>query len=483
MQVKRQTGDFLIYLTGSVVVAIVAIIKLPVFTSHFTPAEFGVFTLVSITYTYLSITLYGWITSCLYRYYHEFTEKGEEGDLYSNIAVLFIFSSLLLFMMSLVWYLIEGNSDIGRLVALAFGYLFTNQLFNMFLVIYKIEGKAFHYNFYQIAQSVFSLLLILLMIFYTSLGIQVLFTGQIIISLVLLVILFIQNQGIVNKLRFNRISRELIRKLIRYGSVGLVSSAGIFILISSDRYIIALFDSNSHVGIYNQVYQVGQVSVYFLVTVFFNTITPGFNKLLTGFTKEKEKQLMNYVYAFLLLVLPLTFYVSIFARQVAEFLLGKEFRQGFPMIPWIVISSFLYGLTLFNETKMKFEHRFRPVLWGILIACILNIALNFLLVPLWGYSWAAVSTFLAYLFLYFYYYFRDDFPYLRDRGLIRIAGISLTILLAEMAIDILIRKVFSMDLNKWLTMLEGAVFLGIYAGLVMRFKLIPDQKIITTDII
>src|SRR5665647_2883305 len=78
MQFNRQTGDFLIYLTGSLVVALVAIIKLPVFTSHFTPAEFGVFTLVSITYTYLSITLYGWISSCLYRYYHEFTDKGEE---------------------------------------------------------------------------------------------------------------------------------------------------------------------------------------------------------------------------------------------------------------------------------------------------------------------------------------------------------------------------------------------------------------------
>ncbi len=38
---------------------------------------------------------------------------------------------------------------------------------------------------------------------------------------------------------------------------------------------------------------------------------------------------MNYVHAFVLLILPVTFYVSIFARQVAEFLLGKEFRQGF----------------------------------------------------------------------------------------------------------------------------------------------------------
>jgi O-antigen/teichoic acid export membrane protein len=179
--------------------------------------------------------------------------------------------------------------------------------------------------------------------------------------------------------------------------------------------------------------------------------------------------------------LPLTFYVSIFARQVAEFLLGKEFRQGFGMIPWIVISSFLYGLTLFNETKMKFEHRFKPVLWGVIMACLLNACLNFMFVPLWGYSWAAISTFIAYLFLFIYYYVKDDFPYMRDKGLKRIVLICILILLLEMGIDILIRKGFSIDLNKWLTVVEGTVFLGIYAGLVIYFRLIPDRIDISSE--
>ncbi len=106
------------------------------------------------------------------------------------------------------------------------------------------------------------------------------------------------------------------------------------------------------------------------------------------------------------------------------------------MIPWIVISSFLYGLTLFNETKMKFEHRFRPVLWGVLIACLINILLNFIFVPLWGYSWAAISTFIAYLFLFLYYYFKDDFPYLHDKRLIRIVLVSIIILTVELAVDL-----------------------------------------------
>ncbi len=42
----------------------------------------------------------------------------------------------------------------------------------------------------------------------------------------------------------------------------------------------------------------------------------------------------------------------------------------------------------------------------------------------------------------------------------------------------MIRKGFSIDLNKWFTLAEGVVFLGIYVGLVLRFRLIPDQIVI-----
>jgi O-antigen/teichoic acid export membrane protein len=478
---KRQIRDFILYLSGSLVLALIAIVRLPVFTSHFSPAEFGLFSLVSITYSYLSIALYNWINSCVYRYYHEYEVSGQLNILYSNIFILFLAASTVLLLVSVGWYSAAGGKEVRSLVVPAFCFLFTNQIFSVLLVIYKIRGKAFIFNLFQALQAVFSFLLILLLIFHLDAGINAIFTGQAGVNLVLTIILLVLNRSILGEISMASLSSGFIRKMMHYGFVGFISSMGIFILISSDRYVIALFQDMNRVGIYNQVYQVGQVSVYFLVTVFFNSITPGFNKLLTGYTKQNEKQMMNYIYAFVLLILPLTFYVSIFARQVAEFLLGKEFRQGFGMIPWIVISSFLYGLTLFNETKMKFEHRFRPVLWGVIIACLLNAALNFMFVPLWGYSWAAISTFIAYLFLFIYYYIKDDFPYMRDKGFMRIILVSVTILVVEMGIDILIRKGFSIDLNKWLTLVEGAVFLGIYAVVVLRFRLIPRQIVLSPD--
>jgi O-antigen/teichoic acid export membrane protein len=472
IQTPRQIRDFIYYLLGSFVLALIAVIKLPVFTSHFTPHEFGVFSLVSITYTYFSVTLYNWITSCMYRYFHEYGENNRHPVLFSNVIFLFLCSSAIMLLVTIGWYWLAGSPAVRQLVIPAFLFLFTGQIFNMFLVIFKLQGKSLNYNLYQIVQAGFSFLLILALIFWMDLPIQAIFTGQIVVNVLLLAILSLKNSRFLKKVSAGLLSAELIRKLVRYGSIGFISSAGIFILISSDRYIIALFEDVNRVGIYNQVYQVGQVSVYFLVTVFFNAITPGFNKLLTHYSGENEKLLQNYVNAFVVLVLPVTFYVSLFSRQVAEFLLGEAFRQGSTMIPWIVISSFLYGFTLFNETKMKFDHRFKPVVWGVVLACLVNVGLNFAFIPRYGYTWAAFSTFIAYLFLFVYYYTKDDFSFLRDSRFIRILMISLPILAIQGLIDFLMRKLMGADLNKWLTLIEAGLFFAIYAILIIRLKLV-----------
>jgi O-antigen/teichoic acid export membrane protein len=468
LRFNRQARDFILYLSGSLVVAFVAIIRLPVFTQHFSPAELGLFSLVSITYSYVSILLYNWINTCLYRFYYEHEARGNLYILYSHAWFLFVIASLILAVGSLVWIMLAATHEMKLLLLSGVFFLFTSQWVSVLLVIAKIRGESVRYNIFQSLQAGFSFIVILLLIFRSGWGVQAIFTGQSIINILLILILLIHYRDIARDISISEITGEFTRKMLRYGSVGIISSVGILILVLSDRYIIAGLDSIGHAGIYNQVYQVGQVSVYFLVTVFFNTITPGFNKLLAGYASERGQSLSRYVQIYLLLVLPVAFYVSMFSKEVAEFLLKGQFYDGFSIIPWIVISSFLYGLTMFNETKMKFEHRFKPVVWGIGIACILNIGLNVAGIPVWGYQFAAISTFVAYLFLMIYYYIRDDFHYLKDKEVLRTLFMGLVVLASQWIIDRVLRMIFMLEMNKWMTMVEGLIFMVLYAGLVMK---------------
>ena len=63
------------YLLGTLIPMGIGFIKTPVFTRYFTPEEFGYLGLITITFSYISVFLYSWLSGCLWRYYNAYKEK------------------------------------------------------------------------------------------------------------------------------------------------------------------------------------------------------------------------------------------------------------------------------------------------------------------------------------------------------------------------------------------------------------------------
>lgn len=468
----QQAADFGAYLAGSVIVALVSIVRLPVLTAHFSPAEFGLFSLVSVAYSYFALVLYNWLNSCLYRYYRQHETAGTLPVLVSNLTFLFVVSSLLLAAVSAGWIWLASGSSLVLIILPAFLFVFTNQVIQLILTLYKLRGQAVKYNVIQSLQALVSFALILWLVFKTDSGIEVLFIAPAAVQLIMLAVLLADTRQLLKKMSIQFISRSVAREMIVYGGVGMVTAAGIYVLVASDRYLIAWFGTLHEVGLYSQVYQVGQVSVYFLVTVFFSAATPALTRILESREPGSKLKLMQLINSYMVLLLPVTFLVVLFSRQAAEILLAPPFREAWSLVPWIAVSAFVYGLTLFTETRLKFENRFRPVLVSVLVSCVVNIVLNLLLLPVYGYRAAAITTLLAYGVLFAGMYLRDQDRYLFNpvflRNLFRV--VSVLILLA--LVDWFIRRICGYDFKKWATFAEAGIMLLLYAAAVWRFRII-----------
>ena len=247
-------------------------------------------------------------------------------------------------------------------------------------------------------------------------------------------------------------------------------------LNTSDRYVIALYTDMGSVGIYNQIYMLSQFSIYHLITVYFNTINPGLNKILVYNPEDKEFKIIEYIRLFLILLMPLVVYLSLFCKEVSIILLGEKFRVGYLMIPYIMFSSFIYGITLFNETKLKFENRFKPVIFGIIAALALNLLLNFILIPLFGYQWAAITTFISYMVLFLFFYLSDSLKYFTSTYLLKKIYPAVLILATQVIIDLIIRKVFNIKINVLMTIFEGVLFLLVYILVIKKRNIKPGNK-------
>jgi O-antigen/teichoic acid export membrane protein len=470
---KRFVRDMGWYLLGSIIPMGIGFVKTPIFTRYFTPEEYGYLGLITITFSYFSIFLYSWLSSCLWRYYNAFKNKSELKGLYSNLFLIFAGTSLLLLAISLIWVSFAELPLVRNLIILSFFQFLIKELIGLYLITLRLEGKAVTYNLIHSLRAVLTFSLLYVMAFVFHFRITSVLISAIAIDMIVLVVilLFIRHDVSVS---FRLISRATIRLLFRFGSIGLVSNFFFLLITTSDRYLIAYFTDMTAVGIYNQVYNICQLSIVALATVYFNTINPRLNKELEADFNGSAKLVQDYLYAFLLFGLPVVTYLSLFPTQIAQILLGEAFRSGYVIMPWIFVSAFFYGLYLFIELRFKFSDRLKNLALGVIIASILDVALNFILIPKFGYQMAAISTFVSYTFILIYFFGQDDAGFFRNRLYLRNTLYFILILLTQVFIDQIARQYFEISL--WQTIGEGIIFLAIY--LVLTRKQIQAVRII-----
>jgi O-antigen/teichoic acid export membrane protein len=450
------------YMLGTLIPMGVGFIKTPIFTRYFTPEEYGYLGLITITFSYISVFLYSWLSGCLWRYYNAYKEKNDLNNLYSNLFFIFSGASLLLLVISIGWYLLSENSLVRQLIILSFIQYLVRELISLYLIIARLEGKSMKYNIIHSLRAVLSFTLLYIMAFGYQYRITSVITSAIVIDAVALIFLLVSNQERV-MLSIKKISKQTLSVLFRYGSVGLITNFCFLLVSSSDRYIIALFTDMASVGIYNQVYSICQLSVVALVTVYFNTINPKLNRELEINFKNANLLISKYLYAFLLIGIPLVTWLGLFSRQLSVILLGEEFRSGYTIMPYIFTSAFLYGIFMFIEVKFKFADKLKNIAIGVIIASILNIGLNFVFIPIYGYQWAAITTLVAYLFLLLYFYFQDDAGFFRNREYMTSIGLLVLLMIMQIAVDRLVNRFYELTLMQ--TIFEGLLFIAIYLTL------------------
>lgn len=464
---RRFVQDMTWYLAGTIVPMGIGFVKTPIFTRYFTPEEYGYLGIVTITFSYISIFLYSWLAGCLWRYYNAYKNKNDLKSLYSNLLLIYVGSSLLMFVAAGTWYMFAETLLVKQLIILSFFQFLLKELIGLFLIVVRLEGKAKKYNLIHSSRAILSFVVLYIMTFVLNYRITSVLISSIIIDFsVLVLIILLSREGVTVSIK--SISRKVLNLLFRFGSVGLVSNFFFLLITSSDRYIIALYYDMSEVGIYNQVYNISQLSVVALVTVFFNTINPKLNKELEINFEKSNKLISNYLFVYLLFGLPIITYLCIFPKQIAYILLGPEFRSGYFIMPYIFIAAFFYGLFLFIEIKFKFADKLKNIAIGVILASIVNISLNFAMIPKYGYQWAAISTMISYMVILLYFYLQDSVGFFRNKYYLRKTAVFILILFIQVMIDYWIRTMYY--LNIWQTILEGIIFLMIY--LIINYKII-----------
>ncbi len=398
--------DFLWYFLGSFAPLLLGFIKTPIFTRHFSKVDFGNLGIISITFTFLGMLLFSWIGSCIWRYYTKYRQEKALKSLYSNLIFLYTISFIALALISWIWY-ISAKIELNKtLILYSFLLLIFNQLFLYYMVVIRLMGKVRFYTLIQSIKSFIGLALALYLVFYQDMNISALVLSLALVDLMSVVFLAFYNPANV-RLSYKDINTTILLELLKYGSLGLILNISLLTVTYSDRYIIALYHDLEYVGIYDQVYKISQLTVLALITIYFNTINPRLLSVLESNYDSSLEYIRKYIYSFVLFGVPIVFYLSVFSPEISTVLLGKEFREGYMIMPFIFVATYLHGVSNFFELRMKFANKMKRLGLIAISTAFLNIILNLVFVGLFGYQWAAYTTMVSYALMLFIFYMSD----------------------------------------------------------------------------
>jgi len=199
--------------------------------------------------------------------------------------------------------------------------------------------------------------------------------------------------------RTKGISIPLTSEMAKYGFPLVVVNLATWILNLSDRYILEFFRGSYEIGIYSASYGIAEKSIFLIVSLFQLPVVP----IAMHIWEDKgEKPSQEFTSRstryYLIFCLPAVVGLSMLAKPVVGILTASDYHVGYRIIPLVALSAFFLGLTQRFGIGLCYYNKTYLISFATVTSGLLNIGLNLLFVPKYGYTAAAVTTFVSYAF-------------------------------------------------------------------------------------
>ncbi|MCK5381837.1 MAG: polysaccharide biosynthesis C-terminal domain-containing protein, partial [Candidatus Latescibacteria bacterium] len=174
-----------------------------------------------------------------------------------------------------------------------------------------------------------------------------------------------------------------------------------------DRYILKLLVDYREVGLYNLGYKIAGVLNMLLIQSFSLSLLPIAYRMYgqKGDKRYYSKMLTYFVYVLFGGGLGLAF----FGKELIEkFALNPDYWLAYQVVPYLIFAYIFSGAKAVVSLGLYLKKKTNYIAYNTIGAAVLNIGLNFILIPKYKMMGAAVATIISFIALYFVTYFVAD---------------------------------------------------------------------------
>lgn len=230
------------------------------------------------------------------------------------------------------------------------------------------------------------------------------------------------------------------------------------ILNNSDRILINYYIGSIEAGIYNVAY-----SAAMLVTILISAINSAYIPWTYGKMEKKDYSEINITAILFLYIVGFSILILIgFAPEIIYVLAPEQYYDAVWIIPPVALSAlFMFIINLFGNIEFFYEKSFY-VLISSLFASTLNVILNILLIPKYGYIAAGYTTLFSYFIMVLLHYMFMKITLVKKNVTSKIYNIKIIVVISI------------------IYLILGLTFIEVYEFSIIRYLIIIVITIIAT---
>ncbi|MBN1755632.1 polysaccharide biosynthesis C-terminal domain-containing protein [bacterium] len=397
------------YLPGRLVTGLAAIIAVPAFTALFNPSDYGDFILIYSTTMFLCIFSMRWLEKVAVRFFPKYEIEQGGSLFYTNIfATMLLHLGLLVILFTAFNFFISPyflSSRMNKLMFLGIAFFFFFSLSEFFILIFRASRRSALFTKYKILYNLLRIVLsVLIALFYRE--IASILIGHIIIIAFLIPLMY-RELASDKVFRKNQFSLPIVKEFSFYGYPLMLSTASLWFLNVSNRFIIKFFRSSAEVSFYSIPHALSEQSLTLFFSVLMFAAAPIITAVWEKEGDEATRSLIRTVSGYYVKIcLPIVVGIGVLSKNIIILLTPEDYLNGHRVIPVVLLAVFFFGFTQYLQFGYLLKHRTREMGLMVALISIFNIILSIFLIKYWGFMGAGFAYLLSNIVMFLCFYWR-----------------------------------------------------------------------------
>jgi O-antigen/teichoic acid export membrane protein len=398
-QIRRLARHSAIYGLGGILSRLLAVLLLPLYTTYLGTKGFGKIEQITALTTVLVIVLSAGISSAFFRFYFDSKDPDRRirvvrTSFWFTMTMASVGLLLGCVLATPIAHLLGLGDDPWLVRAGAVG-LWAQMNYSQLTNLFRVEERSVQFVIASVANILITVGVTVLLV----VGLHKGATGAVVGNFVGTLAVYLVLLGYRRYQLGLQFDRELFREMNRFGLPLVPSALALWAINFIDRLFLSAYKGLAEVGVYSLAVRASSVIIFLMIA--FRLAWPAFAYSIDD--DESAKRTYSFVLTYLLFVCCwISLALGALAPWIVKILAPSQpgFYRADKAVGLLAFASTAYaGYTVLAIGIGRARRtQFNWIVSGV--AALLNIALNFVLIPRYGMMGAAVSTAAAYVTLF-----------------------------------------------------------------------------------